>query len=96
LLLNVLGLVADGHLCEAGEIDEGESEDVGGEDAKVDGDRRDAGVLAGLGVRFPDDFIPYLGKVVKLLVWEMEELAPLVGVVGVIGLFIDLDSVCSI
>jgi hypothetical protein len=95
LLLNVLGLVADRDLCETGEIDEGEGEDVGGEDAKVDGDRRDASVLASLGVRFPDDFIPYLGKVVKLLVWEVEELAPLVGVVGVIALFIDLDTVCS-
>jgi hypothetical protein len=96
LLLNVLGLVADGHLGETGEIDEGEGEDVGGEDAKVDGDRRNAGVLAGLGVRFPNDFIPYLGKVVKLLVWEVEELTPLVDVVGVIALFIDLDTVCSI
>jgi hypothetical protein len=96
LLFNVFGLVADGYFGETRKIDEGEGEDIGGEDAEVDGDRRDAGVLAGLGVCFADDFISYLGKVVKLLVWEVEELAPLVSVVCVIALFIDLDTVCSV
>ena len=36
LLLNVLGLVAHGHLGEAGQIDEGNVEDVWRVDAQID------------------------------------------------------------
>jgi hypothetical protein len=60
LLLNVLRLIANRDLGETRKIDEGEGEDVGGEDSKVDGDWGDAGILASLGIGFSDDFVPYL------------------------------------
>ena len=71
LFLDVLGLVPDRDFCKTREIDEGEGEDVGGEDSEVDGSRGDSGVRSGLRVRFSDDFIAYFAKVVKLLAWEV-------------------------
>jgi len=96
LLLDILWLIADRDLCETGEIDEGEGEDVGGEDSEVDGGRGNACVLSGFRVCFSDDFIAYFAKVVELLAWQMEELSPLVLVCGVVSLFVDFYSVCGI
>jgi hypothetical protein len=59
LFLNVLWLVADWNLCKTREIDEGECEDIWGKDSQVDGDWRNAGILASFCVCFANDFVSY-------------------------------------
>jgi hypothetical protein len=88
LPLDIARLVADGHPCQAGQIDQGEVEDVGRIDAQVDRGGRDAGVAADLGLGLPADLIANLVEVVELLAGDVQELAPLLRVgllVGAVG-----------
>lgn len=85
LTLDIAGLVADRHLCETGQINEGQSEDVGRVDAEVDGGRGDTGVFADLCLCLAADLIADLVEVEELLAGDVEELAPLVRVGFLVG-----------
>jgi hypothetical protein len=50
---------------------------------------RDTGVLASLRFRIADDFISNLVKVVELLVGEVQEFTPFVGVGSFVGRLVD-------
>ena len=50
LLLDIPWLVADRHFGKTRQVDKGQCEHIGGEDAQVDGQRRDTSVLARLGL----------------------------------------------
>lgn len=83
LPLDVPRLIPHGDLCQPGQIDQGQGEDVGGKDAQVDRVRGDAGVLPRHLFGIPDDLVPDLGKVVEFLVGKVKEFTPFVLVVGV-------------
>lgn len=80
LLLDIAGLVADGHLGQTRQIDEGEGEDVRREYAQVDRKRGDACIFARLRFRIPDNFLPNLVEIVELLTGKVQEFTPLVRV----------------
>jgi len=82
LLLNVLGLVADGHLGHAGQVDQGQVEHVGREDLEADGLVGHALVAAGNLVRVVDNLLAHLAKVEELLAGQVQELGPFVGLLG--------------
>jgi hypothetical protein len=90
LPLDIAWLVADGDSCKAGEIDQGEVEDVGRVDAQIDRGRRDAGVPADFGLCLPANLIADLVEVVELLAGDVQELAPLLDVGRLIGAVGDL------
>ena len=96
LFLNILWLISDRYLGEPRQIDEGEGEDVGGEDSQINRDRRNSSILSCLCVCFSYDFVSYFSKVVKLLTWEMEKLAPFVWICCIIAFFIDFETICRI
>jgi hypothetical protein len=96
LSFDIAGLVSDWDLGKAGQIDQGQSEDVGRVDTKVDGSGGDAGISSNLGFCLSRDLVSNLGEVVELLPRGMKELSPLIGIglliVGGINL-LGLDSI---
>jgi hypothetical protein len=86
LLLNVAGLVSHGHLCETGKVDQSQGEDFGAEDAQVDGLRRDACVLARLGLGVAYDLGTDFVEIVELLVGKVQEFTPFLSVGGFVVL----------
>lgn len=95
LLLDVLRLVSNGNLRQAGQIDEGECEHVRRVNAQVDRQGRDACVAARLGFGIAHDLVANLVEVVELLAGEMEELAPFVLVVLVLALDVAVRRWCA-
>ena len=97
MALDIAGLVAHGYLGEAGQIDEGQGEDVGGVDPEVDGGRGNASVAANLGLCLSADLIADLVEVEELLAGDVQELAPLVGVRLLVGTgAVDEVLVCAV
>jgi hypothetical protein len=80
LTLDIAGLIPDRDLGETRQIDQGQGENVGRDNAEVDRSRRDAGILSNLSFCFPRDFVSNFGEVVELLSGGVKELSPLVGV----------------
>ena len=80
MLLDIFWLVTDGHFGHAGQVDEGQCEDIRREDPKVDGDGRDSSITAGLGLGVFDDFLSNLVEIVKLFTRDVEEFAPFIRV----------------
>ena len=71
-------MVSDWHFRKTRKVDEGERQDIGGEDAEVDGEGRDASVFARLRLGIADNLVTNLAEVIEFLAGEVEELAPLV------------------
>ena len=87
LLLDIFRLITDGHLGHAGQIHEGQREDVRRVDPEVDWDGRNPSITAGLGLGIFYDFLSNLTKIVELFTRDVKELAPFVRVdvwVGII------------
>jgi hypothetical protein len=85
LALDIPRLVAHGHLCETGQIDQGQRQDLGRVYPQVDGRRRDARVAPRLGLCLAHNLVPDLAKVVELLARDVQKLAPLVHIVLIVG-----------
>ena len=77
LSLYIFGLLPHGHLGKAGQVDHGETEDVGGVELEADGLRADALVAARHPVRLGLDLLPDLVPVREDLVLGVQELGPL-------------------
>jgi hypothetical protein len=86
LLLDVAGLVSDGHLRETGQVNQSKGEDFGAEDAQIDGLRRDACVLARLGLCVAYDLGTDFVEIVELLVGKVQKFTPFLSIGGFVVL----------
>ena len=95
LLLNIAWLVSDWHFRQTRKIDESERQDIGGEDAEVDGEWGDASVFARLRLGIANNLVTNLAEVVEFLAGEVEELAPFVGVRGLVRAVVYTVRLCE-
>ena len=80
LLLNIAWLVSNWHFRQPRKVNEGERQDIGGEDAEVDGEGGDASVFARFRLGVANNLVTDLAEVVELLTRKVKEFSPFVWV----------------